>query len=65
MKIGADYPKIEWEVMGYDLLEPNAFIGDTLIAFVAMVLFFKSRQLYHKKKTAIIFYGCGFLCSLA
>jgi hypothetical protein len=46
MLIGEDYPKIEWEVMGFQLLEPNAFIGDTIIALVAIVLFYKSRQLY-------------------
>ena len=35
MKIGEDYEKIEFEAFGLDLLEPNAFIGDMLIAGLA------------------------------
>jgi hypothetical protein len=45
MRIGEDYPKIEWEVFGFELLEPNAFIGDTIIAAVAIGLYFKTRSL--------------------
>jgi hypothetical protein len=45
MRIGEDYPKIEWEVFGFELLEPNAFIGDTIIAAIAIGLYFKTRSL--------------------
>jgi len=55
LKIGADYPKIEWEVLGFHLLEPNTFIGDTVIALVAFVLFFKTRQLYERNKNSYNF----------
>lgn len=41
MLIGVDYPKIEFELFGLKLLEPNAFIGDFLIFLVS--LFFYSR----------------------
>ena len=68
MKIGEDYPKIEWDVLGFELLEPNAFVGDALIALVAIVLFFKSRNLYRKNKNSynflwmsfFMFFGAGF-----
>ena len=68
MKIGEDYPKIEWDVLGFELLEPNAFVGDALIALVAIVLFFKSRKLYRKNKNSynflwmwfFMFFGAGF-----
>jgi hypothetical protein len=52
MRIGEDYPKIEWDFMGLNLLEPNAFIGDMIIAFVAVVLFFKSRKIYNHSKNS-------------
>lgn len=38
MLIGQDYPKIELDFMGLHLLEPNAFIGDTLLFIVSMYL---------------------------
>lgn len=68
MKIGEDFPKIEWDVLGFQLLEPNAFIGDTLIAIIAIVLFFKSRQLYKQNRNSYNFlwmwffmiFGIGF-----
>jgi hypothetical protein len=52
MKIGEDYPKIEWDFMGFQLLEPNAFIGDTIIAIVAFILFYKARRIYKKSKNS-------------
>ena len=29
--IGQDFPKIEWHILGLDLLEPNAMIGDIVL----------------------------------
>jgi len=68
MKIGEDFPKIEWEVLGFELLEPNAFIGDTIIAALAVVLFWKTRALYRKNMNSynylwmwfFLVFGIGF-----
>jgi len=40
MLIGTDYPKIEFEVFGLELLEPNAFIGDTFILMFSLYFYF-------------------------
>lgn len=48
MLIGADYPKIEFELFGLQLVEPNAFIGDTIILLIALFFYSKlNRQQYH------------------
>jgi len=68
MRIGEDYPKIEWDFMGFQLLEPNAFIGDTVISIVAVGMFFKARKLYMHSKNSYNFlwmwffmiFGIGF-----
>jgi hypothetical protein len=39
MLIGENYDKIEFELFGLELLEPNAFIGDTLL-FLCSIYFF-------------------------
>lgn len=44
MKIGEDFDKIEWQVADWNLLEPNAFIGDSLLFLLAIVLAFKVRK---------------------
>ena len=36
MLIGKDFDKIEFDFFGLHLLEPNAFIGDVVILFVAL-----------------------------
>ncbi len=38
MKIGQDFPKIEWSFMDYKILEPNALVTDTLMALVSLYL---------------------------
>ncbi len=66
MLIGEDYPKIELEFIGLDLLEPNAFIGDTLIFIFA--IFFAYRLSKIKQPSAFfkywryffIIFGIGF-----
>lgn len=45
MLIGKDFDKIEISLFGLNLLEPNAFIGDSIILIVAIVLAFKIRNL--------------------
>ena len=40
MLVGQDYPKIEFEFLGLELLEPNALIGDTLIFILSMYYYF-------------------------
>lgn len=67
MLVGADFDKIEWVWNGFVLLEPNAFIGDTIIAFVAFYFFFKTRRfvdsgrLFFKNwNVFFIVFGLGF-----
>ena len=38
MIIGKDFPKLEWSLIDYKILEPNALVTDTLIAFVSLYL---------------------------
>lgn len=44
--IGQDYPKIEWQFAGLDLLEPNAMIGDLILFSTALVLAAKIKTNY-------------------
>lgn len=68
MKIGEDYPKIEWNFLEFEFLEPNAFIGDTIIAIVAFILFYKAKRIYRRSKNSynllwmlfFIVFGIGF-----
>ena len=41
MLIGKDFDKIEFDFFGLHLLEPNAFIGDAVILFVALYFAFQ------------------------
>lgn len=45
MLIGEDYDKIEWSPFGLDLVEPNAFIGDTLLLVLALVVAFRVKKM--------------------
>lgn len=66
MLIGEDYPKIEFQAFGLDLVEPNAMVGDSIICAVALIIayklgkmpiqntFFKSWRLF------FIIFGIGF-----
>jgi hypothetical protein len=38
MIIGQDFPKLEWSFMDYIILEPNAFVTDTMMALVSLYL---------------------------
>lgn len=44
MKIGEDFDKIQWQLADWNLLEPNAFIGDTLLFLLAIILAVKVRR---------------------
>jgi hypothetical protein len=45
MLIGKDFDKIEISLFGFDLVEPNAFIGDSIILIVALLLASKTNKL--------------------
>ena len=45
MLIGKDFDKIEISLFGYELVEPNAFIGDSIILIVALLLASKTKKL--------------------
>lgn len=67
MLIGTDYPKIGFECFGLELLEPNAFIGDTLIFLVSIYFAVKTKRLttshlfYTHWYWFYIVFGCSFL----
>ena len=48
MLIGRDFDKIEFSFLGLDLLEPNAFIGDTIILITAIIIAFKIKKFNHQ-----------------
>lgn len=48
MLIGNNYPKIEFEAFGLDLLEPNSFIGDTILFFVSVYAAYRVNKITNK-----------------
>ena len=44
MLIGKDFDKIEFELFGLELLEPNAFIGDMLIFILSIYFAIKTKE---------------------
>lgn len=64
MRIGEDYPKIEWEFAGLHLLEPNAAIGDALIVLVSFYCYYrihKKHPFYKNWSLFYLFLGSSFL----
>lgn len=67
MRLGEDFDKIEFQAFGMDLLEPNAFIGDTIIAiasffFAFSIYQFKREEPFFKYwKLFFIVFGLSFL----
>lgn len=67
MLIGESYEKIEFQLMGWDLMEPSAFIGDTLLFIVSIWFAFKISKFNEKDaffnnwKLFFITFGIGFL----
>lgn len=66
MLIGSDYPKIEFEAFGLDLVEPNAMIGDAIICAVALFIAYKVSKMpiqstfFKAWKWFFIIFGVGF-----
>ena len=66
MLIGQDFTKIEFQLFGWDLVEPNALIGDTLILSIALLLAYRTNNLTSKAayftywKWFFIVFGIGF-----
>ena len=66
MLIGKDFEKIEFDFFGLHLLEPNAFIGDTIILIIGLLLAFRiskmeTKTLFFKYwKWFYILFGMGF-----
>ena len=59
MLIGRDFDKIEISFLGLDLLEPNAFIGDTIILITAIIIALKIKKFNHQNaffKNWILFF---------
>ena len=67
MLIGRDFEKISFDLFGYQLLEPNAFIGDLIIFLVAVYYAIRIRRLkkndpfYNNWYWFHIVFGTGFL----
>lgn len=68
MLIGADFPKIQFEFIGFDLLEPNTFIGDIFILFFSIYALYRLNKLPSKSsfyvywKLFFVVFGISFLC---
>ena len=66
MLIGKDFDKIQFDFLGYHLVEPNAFIGDTLILIVSLFFAYKVSKLdratpfFKAWKWFYIVFGVGF-----
>ncbi|MFA7272673.1 MAG: hypothetical protein WC044_02340 [Crocinitomicaceae bacterium] len=66
MRIGSDFEKIQFDFANFQLLEPNAFIGDVLIFILAMYLAMKIKNLgttseFHKNWWRFFMvFGLGF-----
>lgn len=50
MLIGKDFDKISFEWMGLELLEPNAFIGDTLLFTLSLAIWIRLRRIPSKER---------------
>ncbi|MES2798498.1 MAG: hypothetical protein V4638_00650 [Bacteroidota bacterium] len=58
MLIGKDFDKVEFQLFGFDLVEPNALFGDTIILLVSLFIAFKIKQF--NKKTPFYNYWIAF-----
>jgi len=67
--IGQDFEKISFDFLGLELLEPNAFIGDLIIAILSFLFAHKTYKIYKRTlsnnhKYWLLFFlvfGIGFL----
>lgn len=66
MLIGKDFDKIEFDLFGFEFVEPNAFIGDLLIAIVAFYFAFRVQNMsdnqafYRQWRLFFLFFGITF-----
>jgi hypothetical protein len=66
MLIGKDFDKIDWNFFGWNLLDPNAFIGDLIILTIALYFAYKTHKTQHNTtffiywKWFFIVFGIGF-----
>lgn len=44
MLIGTDYDKVEFNLFGLNLVEPNAIIGDSILFITALILAFRTKR---------------------
>lgn len=67
MLIGQDFEKIQFQPFGFDFVEPNALIGDTLIFIVAIYCAYKVKSLglttpfFKHWRSFFIVFGISFL----
>lgn len=55
MLIGEDFEKLKFEFLGLNLVEPNAFIGDTIILIIALLFAYKTAKI-NQKTPFIVFW---------
>lgn len=66
MLIGKDFEKIEFQLFGLDLVEPNALIGDLVICFLSLFFAYRVSKLNHTSaffknwKLFFLWFGIGF-----
>ena len=53
MLIGDDFDKIEFTLLGLNLVEPNSIIGDSLLAVMAFIMAFKTKKFKDTSKFRI------------
>jgi hypothetical protein len=65
--IGQDFPKIEWHILGLDLLEPNAMIGDIILFTTSLYIAklidqnFSHHSFYRNWRRFFLCFGWSFL----
>ena len=66
MRIGSDFEKIEFNFCGFDLLEPNSLIGNTILFISALIISRKVQKLsietpfFNFWRVFFIAFGCSF-----
>lgn len=67
MLIGEDFEKISWQPFGFDFVEPNALIGDTIIFLVAIYFAYRVKKFkldhpfFNNWRLFFITFGVSFL----
>lgn len=66
MRIGQDFDKLQFDLFGLHLVEPNTFVGDTIIFFFAMYFAYQMNKFsgnytfFTYWKWFFIVFGIGF-----